>query len=485
MKLSLPPELVRRSLDAHSAIGLVIGALMYLICLTGTLTVLAESFERWEQPGVSEFYEATPEAVANAVDQYRQRVSETPESLWVVLPVDTLPRMHVADMEQEWWTDSEGYLEEPPTEGWTHMLKALHVHLHLPHNIGLILVSAAGAMLIALIVSGLLAHPRLFRDAFKLRRGGARRLEQADLHNRLSVWGLPFHLMIAVTGAFYGLVGLLVVAAAALFYEGDRDALFSDVYGTDPVLEAPLIQANPAEAMRSLSRIAPEATPIYLVIQKMDTRGQFMEIAATQPGRLAYSEMYRFDAAGNYLGSQGLTSGPVGRQFLYSLYRIHFGWFGGHFTRIAWVMLGLALTVVSATGVNIWLARRAKGDWVDDAWAGFVWGSPLALGLSALATLAFGATPLPVFLATLGAALIYSLWQRAPRAAAGILQMLCSVITASLAAWHWAVLDANHIDPVSAVINSVLLGTAMILLVMGRSNLGHTTMPVQPQASAG
>ena len=53
MKRTLPPELVRRSLDAHSAIGLVVGAVMYLICLTGTLAVLMESFERWEQPHIS------------------------------------------------------------------------------------------------------------------------------------------------------------------------------------------------------------------------------------------------------------------------------------------------------------------------------------------------------------------------------------------------------------------------------------------------
>jgi hypothetical protein len=33
-----------------------------------------------------------------------------------------------------------------------------------------------------------MAHPRIFKDAFRLRIGGSVRLEQADLHNRLSVW---------------------------------------------------------------------------------------------------------------------------------------------------------------------------------------------------------------------------------------------------------------------------------------------------------
>lgn len=474
MKPTLPPELVRRSLDAHSAIGLVVGALMYLICLTGTLAVLMESFERWEQPQVSEFETATPEAVANAVANYRAHMAresaDAPGHLWVVMPVPTLPRMHVADEEQEWWTDSAGNFEDAPAAHWTEMLVALHVHLHLPQNIGIVLVSAAGAMLIALIVSGVFAHPRLFRDAFKFRRGGAKRLAQADLHNRLSVWGLPFHLMIAVTGAFYGLVGILVFTAAALFYDGDSDALFAEIYGGDPALEAPVIDVDTGAAMRHLADHAPGVTPLYLVIHDLDTPAQFMEIAASVPGRLAYSEIYRYDAAGEFLGSQELTTGPAGRQFLYSLYRIHFGAFGGHLTRITWVVLGLALTVVSATGVNIWLARRGRTDWINHAWAGFVWGSPLALAASAFASLALGVSPIAVFCAALVASLAYSLWRAAPLAAAGRLQHLCGATCIALAAWHAATLVHAHIDPVSHWLNGAIALGGLVLLVMGRRN---------------
>lgn len=478
MKLTLPPELVRRSLDAHSAIGLIVGAIMYLICLTGMLTVLMESFERWEQPHISEFQDAQPAAVANAVANYREQMSEAPGHLWVVLPIPTLPRMHVADGEHEWWTDSNGNFEEPPAAHWTAMLSALHIHLHLPQNIGLIIVSAAGAMLIALIVSGVFAHPRMFKDAFKFRRGGAKRLEQADLHNRLSVWGLPFHLMIAVTGAFYGLVGMLVMTAATLFYDGDNEALFAEIYGEDPVLEAPVIAADSANAFAQMNDIAPGATPLYLVIHDMDTPGQFMEIAASLPGRLAYSEIYRFDATGNYLGTQELTSGPPGRQFLYSLYRIHFGWFGGHLTRITWVILGLALTIVSATGVNIWLSRRGRKNWINDAWSGFVWGSPLALAGSALAALTLGTAPLAAFLVLLVAALAYSLWRRTPLLASAHLQLLCAILLIALATWHSLALTHTHIDPVSHWINGALMATGLLLLLLGRKNRGHHSLAV-------
>ena len=41
MKLRLPPVLVKRSLSAHSWLGLFVSALMYIVCLTGTLCVLS------------------------------------------------------------------------------------------------------------------------------------------------------------------------------------------------------------------------------------------------------------------------------------------------------------------------------------------------------------------------------------------------------------------------------------------------------------
>lgn len=47
------------------------------------------------------------------------------------------------------------------------------------------------------------------------------------------------------------------------------------------------------------------------------------------PGRLVYSEIYRFTLDGEYINHQALSDGPAGRQLAYSVYRLHFGQFGG------------------------------------------------------------------------------------------------------------------------------------------------------------
>ena len=459
--MQLNPELVKRSLSAHSVIGLVVGVLMYLICLTGALAALAETFDRWEQPDVAEFSQVAPAAIDTAMKQFREEIDASPESLWVVFPTAEFPRMHVTSGEQERFTYSDGSLGPEPVEGWTHMLRELHIQLHLPQTIGLVLVSAMGAMLIALILSGLFAHPRLFKDAFRLRLGGSRRLEQADIHNRLSVWALPFHLMIGVTGAFYGLVGLLVISAAAAWYDGDQDALINSVYGEDPVLQGQPPALDTAAAMAQLEQRHPGVVPLYLVGQQLDTEHQFMEIAAAVPGRLAYSEIYRFDAAGQYLGSQGLTSGPIGRQALYSLYRIHFGYFGGQGVRVLWLVLGLSLTVVSVTGINIWLAKRNQRDGLERAWVGFVWGTPLALTVSAFASVFTPLSGLPVFLLCLLASVVAGLESADVVRTAVRLKAFSALALALLAGCHLLIFSPLEFGVYLWWLNGGLLCTAL------------------------
>lgn len=71
-------------------------------------------------------------------------------------------------------------------------------------------VGMTGVALPSSLISGILAHPRTFRDAFHLRLGGSPRLQEADLHNRIGVWGLPFHFIVALSGAFLGLLTIVV-----------------------------------------------------------------------------------------------------------------------------------------------------------------------------------------------------------------------------------------------------------------------------------
>ena len=402
----------KRMLGAHSGLGLAVSVLMYIICLTGTIAVFFQEFERWEQPAVAEYNFLPATAMANAVDNFYREVDSHEKPLYVVLPTESLPRAHVSDGEHEWWLNVDGSLSEEVASHWTHLLTQLHVNLHIPNNIGLVIVGILGVILTALIVSGLFAHVRILKDAFRLRWGGTGQQQQIDLHNRLSVWALPFHFVIAVTGAFFGVVGLLIFAATSIYYQGDQQALINDVYGGDPVITAHSNQINFEQALKNLTEIAPAAKPIYAVIQKPKTDMQYLEIAAEFSDRLIYSEMYRFDATGKYLDHQGFSDGPISRQVIYSVYRIHFGSFGGYLVKIAYIVLGLSLTVVCVTGINIWLNKRGLVNWINYAWSAFVWGVPLALTASAISAILIEQSELFAFISTLVVAVSWSLHRK-------------------------------------------------------------------------
>src|SRR5690606_2491402 len=99
--------------------------------------------------------------------------------------------------------------------------------------VGITLVGILGVLMLALSLSGVIAHPRIFRDAFRLRTRHKGGVALTDWHNRLSVWTLPFGLAIALTGAVIGLSSVAAYAAAARYYGGDVEALYSTIFAEE------------------------------------------------------------------------------------------------------------------------------------------------------------------------------------------------------------------------------------------------------------
>lgn len=462
--LKLSKTTVKKSLSAHRNVALATAGLLYLTCLTGALTVFFEEFQRWEQPNIEEYTDYTPAQIDTAIEEFQQRVNSTPETLWVVLPTEAVPRMHISGDGQEWFINKDGSLSAPPLEVWTTMLTKLHVQLHLPENIGLILVGILGVLLFSLILSGLLSHPNIFKDAFRWRRG-RQVLTQVDLHNRLSIWALPFYLMISFTGAFIGLLGLYSFFISAAFYDNDTEALLHDVYGGDPEISEVSGNLNIDAALQTLSSIAPQADPIYLAIQNINTDKQYLEIAATLPQRLIYSEIYRFNADGSFINHQQFSDGAVGQQIAYSVYRLHFGHYAGQWVKIIYGILGLALSVICASGINIWLARRKHESSLNDLWVATVWGLPLSLSISALLSF-YSWVPLWVFLGVELIVVVFALLMKQALKTRWLLRACLAVTLLIIVVRQEAVYLNEIVTPMFHQVNLTLLGASLILIMM-------------------
>lgn len=461
--------IVRQSLAAHAWLGLVTGGVMYLICLSGTLAVFYQELERWEQPDVEEIHHYEPAMVQRAVANALDRLPSAPAHLYVALPTSASPRASVStDREDEaWFVGPDGSLGAPVAHDWTHLLLNLHIYLHLPSTLGLIVVGASGALLVGLIISGFLAHPWILKDAFRLRRGGSLHLEQVDLHNRLSVWGAPFHLVIALTGAYFGLGTVMFVLLGAAFHGGDTEAAVAAIYAGEPSVRGDGGVPQVATALEQIGRLIPAGTsPSLVTVHDARTEKQYFELEVVHPGRLIWAEYYRFGADGAYLGRSDYSDGPAGRQMAYSIYRVHFGQFGGWPVKVLYGLLGLSLTVISATGVNIWLARRTTRDYLNDLWAGTIWGAPAALALAAVSEVLLDIPSTAVFWLTLAAALVWSLWRQHPERAKRNLCVATAGLIGVLLAGYAATFGVTRLPAAAWWINGGLLATAVAMAAM-------------------
>ena len=266
--------------------------------------------------------------------------------------------------------------------------------LNLPAVYGMTLVGAFGAMIVALSISGIVAHPRIFRDAFRLRARRRDDVATVDWHNRLAVWSLPFAIAIALTGAMIGLFYVSGGSMAASAYGGDSEAAIAPIFGAEA--EADLTPAPVADAVPALTYMAreyPDVTP--MILHDPRTAGR-RPIVGEHERRLIFGEYYAFGPQGEFHGTAGMADGTVGQQLAASTYNLHFGNYGGLPVKIAYIVFGLALTVVVATGTFIWLNKRARqgrpAPRLAAAWWGMVYGVPVALAATFIARLAIGNT---------------------------------------------------------------------------------------------
>ncbi|MES1200235.1 MAG: PepSY-associated TM helix domain-containing protein [Pseudomonadota bacterium] len=392
----IPSAFVRTMLASHSALGLFVAALCYLVCFTGTVAVFQEEFARWERPRDAVLTQASPQLVQQALESALalSRAHKVAQ-MSALLPTAGAPFLVVGvegdNYSKQWSVAADGGLTETTPQTWTPFMAALHASFNVPGLIGYFIVGLAGVAMLALAISGLLSHPRIFRDAFALRWGGSKRLQEADLHNRLSVWGLPFNIAVSTTGAYLGIVSVFLFTVAAIGFGGDEMRAIAPFVSPEPVdnaQSAPLMRID--QVLNAVHAQNAQAAPYSLYLDAPGTAGQHVNVYASLPHQLRYGELY-YAAADGPVRHVGYGDGSFGQQLYGAVYPIHFGDFGGLGVKALYGVLGLGLTIVCAGGVSIWLARRRDqarpAGRVSRLWIATVWSAPLALIVSAIAVL--------------------------------------------------------------------------------------------------
>ena len=463
------PGFVQRVLSGHAAVGLLASGLLYLVCLTGALAVFQQDLQRWEEPGIPEVARVSPAAVQHALEETLARQGKPTDHAYVHMPTRGLPRLVVTTDNGANYVDNEGAFVAPEAHAWTEFVLTMHYYLHLPPTWGVMFTGLLGVMLCVALVTGVLAHPRIFRDAFRMRLRARPQLARADLHNRFGVWLLPFAGAVAFTGAVIGLGQLVFVTIAQERHGGDLETAYAPLFGEHPAHDPrPAPGARADRALAWMARHHPGHRVTYVTIEETATRGQQISVLADHDRRLIYGESYLFDGEGRFKRKLGLSDGALGQQAAASVYKLHFGTFAGIPVELAYLGFGLGLCAIISTGTTLWLMkRRSRGTpspRLEALWAVTIWGAPLLM-VAAYWLRALGGAEMPL---TGGFWLAFALLGALAAAVPGLvrklnLRLLLAAALVATGAGHYL---ANAQLPAASIVIDVALALGGVLLAL-------------------
>ncbi|WP_395709839.1 PepSY-associated TM helix domain-containing protein [Reyranella sp.] len=352
----------------HTWAGVVLGGLLFAIFWTGTLSVFDREIDRWMMPATRRAPVATVSLDA-VVHQARESVAEARRWYSLLLPIEREPVVRLgypsvggAFVTRQIDPATAAPMPDPGTWAGTRFLFPFHFMLHISfERVGLWIVGLAGMAMMALCVSGVVIHRKIFADFFTFRADRKPRRLTLDLHNVTGVLGLPFHFVITLSGLiiFFTLYFPNVGDPA---YQGDRQAFNRETFGTytRPRANAPAPASASLDVMvAATSRMWHGAPPYFVRVWHPGDAASYVEIRRAFDDTVTMSvDTAYFDAATGALLYRS-SAAPIltAQRFIAGLHFIQFR----HWT-LRWVyfVLGLAGCVLIATGYLFWLESRRR-----------------------------------------------------------------------------------------------------------------------------
>ena len=368
---------MRQSMSSlHTWVGLLLGWVLYAMFLTGTVSYFKDELSQWMRPELARLSEILDQAVV------AQRIADelgkiaAGSTQWSV----RLPDARNNSVYAFWRTSARGAGQRgfaeanfDPMTGQKVVARdtlggefffRFHFQFHYMSVLwGRWLAGVAAMFMLIAIVSGVITHKKIFIDFFTFRWGKGQR-SWLDAHNALSVFGLPFHLMITYTG--------LVTMMAMYMPWGERAAFKSPAERQQITAELsafvppgkPSGQNAPLALIEDMVRQAQERWGRDNVgrvnaVNPGDAAGR-VAVTRGDPGRVSMSPQYmEFDGVTGKLltvrenvGAAAETRGV--------LYALHLGRFSDTATRWLYFLVSLMGTAMVGTGLVMWTVKRRQ-----------------------------------------------------------------------------------------------------------------------------
>ncbi|WP_411827299.1 PepSY-associated TM helix domain-containing protein [Luteolibacter sp. AS25] len=238
-------------------------------------------------------------------------------------------------------------LSEDSLASW---LLELHTSLFLGH-FGEALAGILGVALCFLGLSGLWLYRRFWKSLLRLRFGASWRLMTGDFHRLVGVWSVGFNLLLGFTGAYWSL-----------------SHTFEDLFFPHEEVEEVLFYEKLFPASINLESLMAEAgdhVPGFetnYISFPWEPEGRFTLWGKPDDAawvRSRYGSQVAFDATtGGFLSSYDLRDESWWAWVEDSFEPLHFGDFGGIWSKIPWAIAGLSPGLLCISGMSIWWSRR-------------------------------------------------------------------------------------------------------------------------------
>lgn len=355
------PKSARTWWKVHQWVGLKISLFMTFILFTGTLAVMSAEIDWLLQPSLR----VAPSSVEGPVAwaEIAENAMEYPGVAKATAIDAPTASAFAAKVTVENEAGDLFFLHAHPSTGeirgtgpWVgaqRVLRNMHRHLNLPVWIGVPIVSSLAFLLLVTLVTSFVVYKKWWRGFAKPLRKRDARTWWGDFHRLAGVWSLWFVALIAITSVWYFVESLggnapphPRVEQEVLAWEGgpptDLSAAFDAALLANPELrverailprdDSPLLQIHgDYEAIL----VRPRSNAVWVDVRTS-------EVLLTTDGRdLGLHQRI------------GEMADPL-----------HFGFFGGYWTKVPWFLFGLAMTGLSLSGAAIYSLRisRERGD---------------------------------------------------------------------------------------------------------------------------
>lgn len=374
--------------QVHDMAGIFTGWLIYVMTLSGTLSVFRSEISLWSRPELKE----------GAVDPVRATTAalswlggHAPHALaWYIAPA-------TARAPFTWVSWEEGGLFHQraldPVTGSSETLRdtvggdffyRFHFELQLPYPWGRLLAGIGAVALVFVLLTGLVAHRRIFQDFFTFRPKKGQR-SWLDVHNLAGVAALPFHLTIAFTGAVT-LATLLMPWAGLARYPDTaafQNALVPSLSPSAPTGTAGVLAPVAPVLEEASRRLKSEGINQVYVYNPSDSAATIVILGGNKD-RIAFdTHVLRFDGKTGKLLADTQETRPAVAAFAV-LYGLHIAHFAPSATRWLYFGSGVLLLLVTGSGLRLWIRRRLRrGEsrhlvLLERANVGVVAGTPIA-----------------------------------------------------------------------------------------------------------